>query len=79
MSGAARSISGGRGGEKPRWRRCSVSGASWVVEEVGDVETELLGASARLGVAGADDGDGKCGGRSFGFERGKATEDGRDG
>ena len=36
-------------------------------------------AVAAAGVAGADDGDGKCGGRSFGFERGEATEDGRNG
>ena len=35
-----------------RWRRCRASGGPWIGGEEEGVEAELLGASARLGVAG---------------------------
>ena len=42
-------------------------------------EPKLLVESVALGAAGIGAGGERGGGRSFGFERGEATEDGRDG
>ena len=45
-------IFGGRRGKR-RWRRCcGASVASWLVEEVGDVETELAGTARGRGGDG---------------------------
>ena len=51
-----------RGRRRRRWRRCRASGGLWIGGEEEGVEAELLGASARLGVAGGhgygdDDGE----------------------
>ena len=51
----SKTISGDRQGERQRWRRCSASEASWLIEEVeGDV-AELVGPVGRHGD------DGGCG------------------
>ena len=51
-----------RGRRRRRWRQCRASGGLWIGGEEEGVEAELLGASARLGVAGGhgygdDDGE----------------------
>ena len=42
-------ISGGRRGKQQRWRRCSVSGTSWLGGEEEGVEAEPLSATTRRG------------------------------
>ena len=52
-------ISGDRRGERQRWRRCSVSEASWLIEEVEGDAAELVDTVGRHGDDGGYGYDGK--------------------
>ena len=56
---------------------------AWLGARLGSTESwRSCASNGQAGAAGghySDDGDGNCGGRSYGFKWGEATEDGRAG